>query len=95
MSADALKGIVFLFFVVVFGFVVFMRQFLSRSRFLRVRGVFASFFVLPRSGSGARGLIKAPAGSGAGPGSVSVFYVFSLFSLFLPPFWGGFLGGFL
>lgn len=44
----------------------------------------------PKAGSGARGLIKAPAGSGAGPGSFSVYIIFvSIFRVVSPLFKGG------
>ena len=53
---------------------------------------FSSALVVPErsSGSGARGLIKAPAGSGAGPGSGSVFRSCGLgCPTYFPSLWGG------
>ena len=84
-----------------FNFLVILSAFLYRACVTRVRfflafivsmfGFIISMLFLPRSGSGARGLIKAPAGvRGLAPELFVLFLVFT--SIYLPPFQGG-LGG--
>lgn len=73
---------------------MFNGLFFSRAWFFPCARLFFSSVVDYLSRSGARGLIKAPAGTGAGPGERSSFINFLfLFFSFSPPVGGGCQGG--